>query len=152
MPKYHRVHLAASEREELLCRIRTGVDSARVLCRARILLHADESPPDEGWFDDEIASALHVGRATVERVRKRFGQGGLPSALYDRPQPKREPEKMTGELEAHLIAMTCGAPPEGHKRWTLRLLAEGMVEAGFVDALSHECVRQTLKKTNSSLG
>jgi hypothetical protein len=76
----------------------------------------------------------------------------MDAALYRKPQPKRFPSKLTGEVEAHLIAMTCSTPPEGHKRWTLRLLANGMVEQGYVDSLSHEAVRKTLKKTNSSLG
>ena len=152
MPKYHHVALAPGQREELLSLIQSGTASARALTHARILLHADTNQEEGGWFDQDIVEALLVGTATVERVRKRFAQEGMQAALYRKPQPKRPPIKMTGETEAHLIALTCSAPPDGHKRWTLRLLANGMVEGGYVDALSHEAVRQTLKKTNSSPG
>jgi Homeodomain-like domain len=152
MLKYHQVSLAPEEREELLALIQSGTASARTLTHARILLHADTNQPEGGWFDQDIAEAVLVGTATIERVRKRFARSSMDVALYRKPQPKRPPSKMTGEVEAHLIALTCSAPPDGRKRWTLRLLANGMVEAGYVDALSHEAVRKTLKKTNSSLG
>jgi len=115
-------------------------------------LHADGNQPGGAWFDEDIALALHLGLATVERTRKRFCQGGLNAALYRKPLPKRAPEKMTGEMEAHLVALTCSAPPDGRDHWTLRLLADGMVEAGHFDSLSYETVRRTLKKMNSSRG
>lgn len=152
MPKQHHVTLSPEQREELLDLIGSGSAHARTLSHARILLHADRAQPGGAWCDQEIADALHVGTATVERVRKKFAQDGLEAALYRKPQPKRGPDKMDGVAEAHLIALTCSAPPDGHDRWTLRLLAQGMVEAGYVDSLSHETVRQTLKKTNSSRG
>ena len=152
MPKYHHVTLSHEQREDLLSLIGSGMQSARTLSHARILLHADEAQPDGAWFDQEIVQALHVGLATVERVRRKFACAGMEAALYRKPQPKRPPEKMDGEAEAHLIALTCSAPPDGQKRWSLRLLAQGMVEMGYVDSLSHETVRQTLKKTNSSPG
>ncbi len=152
VPKYYHVTLSAAQREQLLTLIGSGKTSARTLSHARILLHADDTQPGGAWRDDDIAAVLHVGRATVERVRLRFAHGGLAAALSRKPQPKRPPEKMDGQAEAHLIALTCSAPPQDQKRWTLRLLADAMVEAGYVDALSHESVRQTLKKTNSSPG
>ena len=150
--KYHYVTLSNEQRQELLWLISSGMQSARTLSHARILLHADDAQPEGAWFDQEIAHALHVGLATVERVRRKFAWGGLEAALYRKPQPKRPPEKMDGEAEAHLVALTCAAAPGGQKRWTLRLLAQKMVEMGYVDSLSHESVRQTLKKTNSSRG
>jgi transposase len=152
MPKYHHVTLSPTQRQQLLSLISSGMESARTLSHARILLHADDAQPDGAWLDQEIAQALHVGLATVERVRRKFAGGGLEAALYRTPPPKRPPEKMDGDAEAHLVALTCSAPPGGQKRWTLRLLAQKMVEMGYVDSLSHESVRQTLKKTNSSPG
>ncbi len=150
MPKTHHVTLSSEQRQQLLSLVSSGIDSARTLTHARILLHADEAQPDGAWFDQEIAQALHVGLATVERVRRKFACGGLEAALYRKPLPKRPPEKMDGEAEAHLIALTCAAAPDGQKRWTLRLLAKEMVELGYVDSLSHESVRTTLKKTRSA--
>jgi transposase len=152
MPKYHHVTLSPEQRQDLLSLVSCGIESARTLTHARILLHADQAQQDGAWLDTEIAQALHVGLATVERVRRKFACGGLEAALYRKPQPTRPPDKMDGEAEAHLIALTCSAPPEGQKRWSLRLLAQEMVEMGYVDSLSHESVRKTLKKTNSSPG
>ncbi len=101
--------------------------------------------------DDLIAQSLHVGTATVERVRRRFVEEGLEMALspYKTPQ-RRHRTKLDGRQEAFLIATACSKPPQGRARWTLRLLADAMVELKHVDTLSHETVRQTLKKMNSS--
>jgi transposase len=152
VPKYHHVRLSSKQRDQLHKLIGSGAECARTISHARILLHADTEQKGGAWFDAEIAEALHVGVATVERVRKKFADGGLHAALYRKPKPKRAPEKMDGAAEAHLVAITCSAPPDGQKRWTLRLLADTMVEQGYVDSLSHETVRQTLKKTNSNPG
>lgn len=92
------------------------------------------------------------GRATVERVRKQFVEDGLEDTLTRKPTLRTYENKIDGRAEAHLIAMTCGAPPEGHARWTLRLLADRMVALGHVDSVSHETVRMTLKKTTSNRG
>ena len=129
--------------------ISSGADSARKLTRARILLKADE-----GWTDEAIADALDVGRATVERVRKRFVEWGGISAIERRKPRRRYERKLDGKAEAHLIALACSAPPEGRDRWTLRLLAERVVQLEQVDveSVSHETVRQVLKKTSSSPG
>lgn len=151
-PLEHRVELEPLEREHLLNLIATGKAAARTLMHARVLLKADHRQEGGPWPDDQIAHALEIGSATVARLRKRFAQQGLDATLRCIQPVLRSPRKMDGDAEAHLIALTCGAPPEGHKRWTLRLLANGMVEAGYVDALSHEAVRKTLKKTNLSLG
>ncbi len=100
--------------------------------------------------DEEIARALKVGTATVERVRRRCVEEGLEAALGRRQQLNRRRRKLDGEGEAHLIALTCSQPPEGRASWTLQLLADQLVECEIVDSISTETVRQTLKKTNSS--
>jgi transposase len=150
MPKKkYIVDLTGEEREELETLISSGADSARKLTRARILLKADE-----GWTDEAIADALDVGRATVERVRKRFVEWGGISAIERRKPRRRYERKLDGKTEAHLIALACSAPPEGRDRWTLRLLAERVVQLEQVDieSVSHETVRQVLKKTSLNRG
>lgn len=97
-----------------------------------------------------MASALNLSLRTIERVRQRFVEEGLAAALLPRPSPRVYPRALDGAQEAHLIALACSAPPEGKPRWTLRLLAERMVELDHVDAVSYETVRRVLKKTNSS--
>jgi transposase len=116
---------------------------------ARILLKADEGVQGLGWTDQQIAEALEVGRATVERVRKRFVEGGLLDALVRRPQPERpQKRKMDGELEARLITLACSQAEGGRERWTIRLLADKLVQLGYVDQMSHHTVWVTLKKMN----
>lgn len=102
--------------------------------------------------DEEIARVLKVGNATVERVRRRCVEEGLERALGRKEQLNRRPKKLDGQGEAHLIALACSQPPEGRVSWTLQMLAEGLVEREIVDSISTETVRQTLKKTTSSLG
>ncbi len=141
MNKRYIVDLTAGERAGLLALLNKGVAPARRLTRARILLLADE-----GGTDPEIAAALHVHRATVERTRRRFVEGGVERALSDRPRPGGRP-KLDRKQEAHLVALACSAPPEGRARWTMQLLADRLVELALVDAISDETVRRTLKKT-----
>jgi transposase len=141
MNKRYIVDLTADERTGLLALLNRGVAPARRLTRARILLRADE-----GGTDPEIAAALHVHRATVERTRRRFVEGGVERALSDRPRPGGRP-KLDGKGEAHLVALACSAPPEGRARWTMQLLADRLVELALVEAISDETVRRTLKKT-----
>jgi|SRR5687767_13220751 transposase len=136
------VDLTDEEREQLLQLIRKGNSSARKLTRARILLKAHEELTDQ-----EVANALNTGSATVGRVRKRFVEEGLQSALNERPRPGKG-IKLNGKQQAHLIAVACSDPPQGHARWTLRLLAGKVVELGFADSISPETVRQVLKKQN----
>src|SRR3954466_9302240 len=114
---------------------------------AQILLKADEAEGGPGWPDARIAEAFAAGITTVERVRRRFVEEGFASALSPYRGGKRIYErKLDGAQEAHLIALACSAPPDGQARWTLRLLAQHMVELAYVDMLSYETVRQTLKK------
>ena len=143
------VRLSPSEREHLKNLVSRGVEQARKLTHARILLKAAE-----GWLDSEIAQALDVGIATVGRVRKRYAAEGLACALHRKAAARAYARKLDGEAEAHLIALVCSEPPTGHAAWTLRLLAERLVslEQVAVASVSHETVRQVLKKTNSSPG
>src|SRR3954453_21148130 len=154
MTKRYRVTLTADERDELERLLARGKADVRKIKHAQILLKADEADEADGgpgWPDQRIAEALEVGIATVERVRRRFVEEDLASALSPYRGGKRIYEhKLDGAQEAHLIALACSAPPEGRARWTLRLLAQHMVELADVDTLSHETVRQTLKKMRSS--
>jgi transposase len=123
-----------------------GKVAARKLTRAHLLLQADA-----GGMDAAIAAALHVGIATVERVRKRFVEEGLEAALHERPRPGGQ-RKLDGKQEAFLIALACSTPPEGRTCWTMQLLADRLIELRVVDAISDETVRRTLKKTSLSHG
>jgi transposase len=151
MKKYV-VTLTDEEREMLQAMLSRGKTAARKLTRARILLKADVAGDGPGWKDDQIAEALEVGRATIERVRKQFVEEGLEAALKRRPSRREYRCKLDGDGEAHLIALACQEPPEGRSRWTLQLLADRMVALEYVDELSYQTVRRTLKKTRSSLG
>ena len=139
--------LTADERDELERLLARGKADVRKIKHAQILLKADEAEGGPGWPDERIAEAFDAGITTVERVRRRFVEEGLASALSPYRGGKRIYEhKLDGAQEAHLIALACSAPPEERARWTLRLLARRMVELAYVDTLSHETVRQTLKK------
>jgi transposase len=146
MAKRYRVTLTAEEREGLGHMISRGKADARKLAHARVLLQADASEGGPEWTDARIAEAVRVSVRTIERVRQRFVEDGLAAALLPRPSPRVYARKLDGEQEAKLVALACSGPPEGKKRWTLRLLAERMVELEIVPELSHETVRQTLKK------
>jgi transposase len=140
--KKYIVKLTPQEREYLLSLTSKGEVRARKMKRAQILLKADE-----GMKDKEIQNALNTSRPTVERIRKRFVEGNLDKALHDDPRPGSQ-TKLDGRAEAQLIALTCSDAPDGHERWTLRLLADKLVELDVVGSISHEAVRQYLKKTN----
>jgi hypothetical protein len=157
--RYH-VSLTKEQREMLVDLISAGKERARTLSHARILLKADQGPHGPRWTDADIAQALELSTATVGKVRQRFseaggGEEGLDAALYRRKPDRIYSHKLDGVQQAHLVALTCSSPPDGRKRWTLRLLASKMVELEYVDAdegVSYELVRRTLKKTGSSLG
>lgn len=149
--KYH-VTLNDDERSMLRDLLSAGKGPARTLTHARILLKADESHDGPAWSDEAIREALDVGLSTVMRVRQRFVEEGLAAALA-RQKPRRDYDHLVdGACEAHLVALACSAPPVGHKRWTLRLLADKLVERAYIDRISHETVRQVRKKTSLSLG
>ncbi len=145
--KQYRVRLSAEERAEL-SGIVNGKAAAYRRKHAHILLLADEDREDGGRTDADIASVLGVGASTVERVRKRCVEEGLEAAVERRKQVNRKPRKLDGAGEAKLVALACSAPPEGHARWTLRLLGDKLVELEIVDSIHKETVRKALKKND----
>ena len=151
--KRYKVTLDAQERQDLHDLIAAGQAAARQLTHARILLKADAAEGGPAWPDHQIADALEVSVATVERVRQRFVEEGLDAALDRKRRERRAREvKLDGRAEARLIALACSAPPEGRAVWTMRLLADKLVELEVVDSISDETVRLALKKTRSSPG
>jgi transposase len=138
--KYH-VNLSDEERKILKNLTSKGEIKVRKYKRAMILLKADE-----GLTDTQITAVIDTSRPTVERIRKRFVEGGLEKALNEDPRPGQR-RKLNGREEAILIATACSEAPEGYDRWSMRLLAGRLVELGVVESISHETVRQTLKKT-----
>lgn len=143
--KKYLVDLTDDERATLQAVVRRGKSQARKVTRARILLHAAR-----GATDAEVATALGVGVATVERTRRRFVEEGL-EALNERPRPGARP-RLSAKAEARLVAEACSAAPEGREHWTMRLLAGRVVELGLADSCSHETIRRVLKKSGSSRG
>jgi DNA-binding transcriptional ArsR family regulator len=150
MKKKYPVILSETEREELKQLIAAGTAPARKLTHARILLKADQSPEGLGWVDEAIAEAVETSQPTVSRVRKRYFEEGLEAALNRRPPNREYRRKLDGEQEARLIALACSEPPQGQARWSLRLLADKLVELEIVEEVSYQTVRRTLKKTPSS--
>jgi Homeodomain-like domain len=149
--KKYKVTLTADERQSLHGLVAAGKTAAMKLTHARILLKADAAPGGPAWTDARIAEAVEVNRTTVEQVRQRFVEQGLQAALVRKKQDRPSRERtLDGAGEARLIAMACSAPPRGRAAWTLRLLADQLVELEVVDTISIETVRQVLKKTNSS--
>jgi transposase len=140
--KKYIVTLTTEERQELLTLTRAGKLSARKMKRAQILLKADEN-----WKDKDIMAALNTSRSTVERTRRRYVEGGVDKALNEDPRPGAR-RKLDGRAEAHLIALTCSDAPDDSGHWTLRALADELVELRLVESISHEAVRQYLKKTS----
>lgn len=152
MKKYS-ISLTQEQRQSLEKLISSGEASARKLTHARILLKADDGPYGPGWSEREIHEALEVSESTVRRVRHRFLDGGIDLALNRRPQPSRpQKRKLDGEQEAHVVALLCGSVPDGYEQWSLRVVSRRLVELEIVESVSHETVRQVLKKTNSSRG
>jgi len=149
--RYH-VLLTNDERARLQRMLNSGMAAARTLAHARILLKADEGPDGPHERDAAIAAAIEVSAPTVARVRMRCATEGIEAALVHRPPCATTPRTLDGAQEAHLIALACSAPPEGHARWTLRLLAGRFVTLDGGVPVSHELARRTLKKTRSSRG
>ena len=143
------VELTDEERHQLKEIISKNKANRNAIVNAYILLRSDVTC---GWLYDEIAQAYDVSTKKVEFVRKRFVEEGLEAALSRKPVTNAHRRKITGEEEAHLIALCCSQAPEGYERWTLRMLADKMVELDIVDAVSHETIRRTLKKMNLNPG
>jgi transposase len=146
--KKYIVSLSLEEGEELERITRKGKAPAYRIKHAQILLKADNNQTGGGWTDAAISQALDISVTTIERIRQRFVEQSLEQALGRKEQQRRKARRLDGEQEAHLVAMACSEPPEGQGRWSLRLLAQRLVELEYVETVSHETVRQTLKKTN----
>lgn len=145
------VRLSADQRATLSRLVRTGTHPAHARRRAAVLLHADADGPDR-WTDDRIAQALGINRNTVWRVRAQFTAEGLDATLHKRKAAGRQYRKLDGAQEARLVALACSTPPEGHARWTMKLLADRLVELDVVAGIDPATVWRTLKKTTSSRG
>jgi hypothetical protein len=150
--KLHHVTLTPEQRQKAEIIARSYKHSERERKRARILLLADTAREEGACKDADIARQVGVSTIMAEQVRRRFAQGGLEAALFHKEQQNRKARRLDGEAEAFLIATVCSAPPQGKARWSMHLLADKLVAAGYVDGISPETVRQTLKKTNSSPG
>jgi hypothetical protein len=150
--KKHYVTLSQEQRKKAEVVARSYKHSERERNRAKILLLADTNRAEGACKDAVIEQQVGVCNATVEQVRRRFCEGGLEAALYRKEQQNRKTRVLDGVAEAFLIATVCSAPPDGHKRWSLSLLQERLIAENYIDSVSHETVRQTMKKMNLSPG
>jgi transposase len=149
----YKVTLKQEERDQLIDITRTGTHAARKIIHALILLNVDRGTNNpEQQTNEEVCKVLKIGMRTIDRVKKRFVEEGLEAALKMAPTSRQYEKVIDGDMEARLIAIACGEPPKGYARWSLRLLADKMVEQRIARSISHETVRRTLKKTNLSLG
>jgi transposase len=142
------VRLTAGDRRQLQRLVSSGRHPARVLTRARILLRADAGDGGPGWDDARAAEALECGDRTVARVRRRYAEGGLDAALHSKRPTGRQYRKLDGKQEARLVALACSEPPAGQARWTVKLLADRLVELAVVESIDPATVWRTLKKTS----
>ena len=151
--KKESIKLTAAQRQSIEQILSKGKALAWTLKHAQVLLKVDRGLQGPGWSTSQVVEAYGVSRSTVERICRLFREQGLDAALFRRPQPPRpQKRKLDGEAEAHLVALLCGEKPEGAERWSLRLVREKVVELEIVESVSHETVRQVLKKMNSSRG
>jgi hypothetical protein len=148
MKKKYPVVLTDAEREHLHRLVAAGTAPARKLTHARLLLKADQGPGGPAWVDGAVAEAVEVSQPTVARVRKQFVEDGLEAALNRRPPRREYRRKLDGEQEARLVTLACSAPPPGQARWSLRLLADKLVELEVVEGISYQTVGRVLKKTS----
>jgi transposase len=143
------IRLTANQREKAEDILRRGNNLAWTIKHAQVLLKMDRGPLGAGWSTTQIVEAFDVSRSTVERIARLFREEGFDAALFRRPQPSRpEKRKVDGETEATVVALLCGSKPEGAERWTLRLVRDKLIELEVVSSISHETVRQVLKKMN----
>lgn len=147
MVKY-KVALSQKEREELLSITKGGIHTSKKVIHALILLNCDEGGFSDKIKNEEIVKVLKIGARTIDRVKKKFVEEGYEAVLENRPTTRIYDRKADGDVEAHLVALSCSKAPEGFSRWSLRLLADKMVELEYVDGISYETVRRVLKKTN----
>jgi transposase len=151
--KKNTIELTKEQRANLEEVIKKGQGSARKIQHAHVLLKSDTGADGPGWPDEQIQEAFEVGRSTIQRIRRRFLEQGLSEALNRRPQPERpEKRKVYGEHEAHLIALCCSPAPDGYERWSMRLLADRVVELGYFEKIGPTTIWKVLKKMNSNPG
>ena len=149
---HYTVKLTKSEVEELQSIINKGSHTSQTFRTAYILLNCDEGPFSEKVTNEQISKVLKVGLRTIDRVKKKFIEEGLELSLERRPTQRVYEPKIDGDIEAKLVTLCCSEPPEGFAKWSLRLLADKMVELKYVESISHVTVRSVLKKTNLNLG
>ena len=145
------VTLTEGEREQLSALIQKGKTQGYRIKHAQILLKLDEIPENKSWTYQKIKEAYIVMPHTISKIAERFVCGGLEAALGRKEQENRY-RKVDGEVEAHIVAITCSEPPEGRQRWTLQLIADEVVRLGVIESLSHTAVAETLKKMNLNHG
>ena len=150
--KRYIVTLTREERDDLTRIIHKGKHNAKTIRNANILLNCDEGEYSTKVTNDLITKILHVSPRSIDRVKKTFVEEGLDVVMEGKPRQRKYIPKIDGDIEAHLIALTCNEAPPGYARWSLRLLADKMVELRYLDSISYETIRQVLKKTNLSLG
>lgn len=143
----YKVTLSKKEHEQLKEILKKGKHSSHQYRNACILINSDEGPYGEKLTNEQIAKVLQINSKTVERIKQRFVEEGFEACMERKPYPQKAPRKTDGDFEAHLIALSCSEPPEGYARWSLRLLADRMVELQYTNSVSHETVRRVLKKT-----
>ncbi len=148
----YKVTLTKDERNQLMALIGKGKHTSQEYRNACILINSDESPLGKKITSEQIAQVLQINTKTVERVKQRFVEEGFESCIERKPYPNKGPIKTDGDFEAHLVALSCSKTPKGYARWSLRLLADKMVELKYTDSISHETVRRVLKKTKSNRG
>ena len=151
MVKY-KVTLTKEEHDELMTIINKGHHSSQTFRAAYILLNCDEGKYSEKVTNEQVSKVLKIGMRTIDRVKKKFVEEGFEFVLERKPPDREYERKADGEVEAHLITLCCSEPPAGFAKWSLRLLADKMVELKYVESISYETVRRVLKKTNYALG
>ncbi len=147
-----KVTLTENEREQLKAILSKGKHSSLQFRNACILLNSDEGPHGEKVSNEQIAQILHINAKTVERLKQRFVEEGFEACIDRKPYPEVKETKVDGDFEAHLVAISCSKAPEGYGRWSLRMLADKMIELKYAESISHETIRQVLKKTKLSRG
>lgn len=149
---HYKVTLTSKERDQLKILLSKGKHSSLQFRNACILLNSDESEPGKKVSNEQIAQLLHINSKTVERLKQRFVEEGFEACMDRKSYPEVKEVKTDGDFEAHLIAISCSKAPEGYTRWSLRMLADKMVELKYVDNISHETIRRVLKKTKLNRG
>ena len=151
MEKY-KVTLTDQERNELMSITKGGTHTSKKVIHALILLNCDEGPFSDKVNNEDVAKVLKIGTRTIDRVKKKFVEEGCEAAMENRPTTRVYERTVDGDVEAHLVALSCSTAPEGFTKWSLRLLADKMIELNYVEDISYETVRRVLKKTNYALG